>query len=307
MSKIFLSYRRADSLEVTARIYDELCPVFGRDTIFRDMDTIGIGDFRRAITQALNQSRVALVIIGQKWLNIRDDQTGRLRLFDPGDYVRQEVEVALAQPNTKVVPLLVQGATMPAEKQLPPTLANLAFQNAFQVDSNRNFHHDMAWLIKYMEPLVPKEVSPRARQLLAQGQQALLSGDYTLAEMYLKEADDLLREPAMKEEAARVKYLRALNQLEGSRPAFQASSVMQSVETMLKVAISLHGLASYTFTLGVFNLDFGSRNGFWQVEERGKSMLAQVRQLAKTAADQERIRLLSQAQPELAREYLRWW
>ena len=45
--KVFLSYRRADSPDVTGRIYDRLIAELGREAVFKDVDDIPLGvDFR---------------------------------------------------------------------------------------------------------------------------------------------------------------------------------------------------------------------------------------------------------------------
>ena len=50
MPKIFLSYRRQDSVGVAGRIYDRLRAHFGDDAIFMDIDSIPFGvDFREHI------------------------------------------------------------------------------------------------------------------------------------------------------------------------------------------------------------------------------------------------------------------
>jgi len=155
MSKIFISYRRSDTQDMTNRIYDKLRAVFGAEAIFKDVDSIHGGvDFRTAIAQALNQCRVMIVVIGATWLNATD-RTGRPRLQDPGDFVRLEVEGALSRRQIHVFPLLVKGATMPGESQLPPSLAQLAYQNARQVDSDLDFHHDMERVIRELAQLIP--------------------------------------------------------------------------------------------------------------------------------------------------------
>ncbi|MEM9267240.1 MAG: hypothetical protein AAGA46_17120 [Cyanobacteria bacterium P01_F01_bin.13] len=40
---IFISYRRSDSIAETGRIYDRLATEFGRDRVFKDVDSIPFG------------------------------------------------------------------------------------------------------------------------------------------------------------------------------------------------------------------------------------------------------------------------
>lgn len=160
MSKIFISYRRSDSQDMTNRIYDRLRAVFGAEHIFKDVDSLRGGvDFRTAIGQALDQSEVLLVVIGPTWVQATD-QIGVLRLNDPRDFVRQEIEGALSRGTVCILPVLVNGAKMPGEAQLPSSLAQLAYQHARPVDSGINFHHDMERVIKDISAFVPPQPPP---------------------------------------------------------------------------------------------------------------------------------------------------
>jgi TIR domain len=86
-SPIFISYRRSDVPELTARIFAHLSEHVGTDTLFLDTDSIEAGaDFATEILQALQRCDVILVIIGPKWLKLTDE-SGRRRLDDPMDYV----------------------------------------------------------------------------------------------------------------------------------------------------------------------------------------------------------------------------
>ena len=72
-----------------------------------------------------------LVIIGPYCVAAQDHASGSRRLDDTGDWVRQEVEAGLARPELAVVPVLVDGATMPENDDLPPGLQPLTERNAF--------------------------------------------------------------------------------------------------------------------------------------------------------------------------------
>ena len=128
MSKVFVSYRRDDSAGFAGRLTDALERRFGADSVFRDVDDIAAGaDFGAVIEQTLQRVQAVLVVIGPRWLDARD-QRGR-RLDDPDDYVRREIELALASAKP-VIPVLVGGAAMPAAEALPPTLRGFANRNA---------------------------------------------------------------------------------------------------------------------------------------------------------------------------------
>jgi hypothetical protein len=94
--------------------------------VFRDVDALRPGqDFVEAIADRLGTCRACLVLIGRDWLNAADP-SGRRRLDQEGDYVRQEIAAALARPDVAVIPVLVEGAAMPAAESLPESIRPLA-------------------------------------------------------------------------------------------------------------------------------------------------------------------------------------
>ena len=154
MPKIFISYRREDSLAGTGRIDDRLVAYFGRESVFRDVDTIDFGvDFRQRLTDAVSACDVLLVVIGERWLTV--SQHGRPRLQDARDFVRIEIEAAL-QRGIPVIPVLLGKTVMPHENDLPASLANLAFRNALQVDLGADFHHHVDKLIRGLDKLAAR-------------------------------------------------------------------------------------------------------------------------------------------------------
>jgi tetratricopeptide (TPR) repeat protein len=159
MPRIFISYRRADSGMFTGRIHDQLKASFGANNVFRDMYNIPAGsDFRAVINEAVGSTDVCLVMIGHQWLTVTDAQ-GKRRLDDPNDFVRIEVESALRNPRTRVIPVLVDSAVMPAADELPASLADLAYRNAVKVRTDPDFPHDMGILIRQLQ-------HPRQQQII---------------------------------------------------------------------------------------------------------------------------------------------
>jgi hypothetical protein len=158
MPKIFISYRREDSQDITGRIYDRLDFRFGRENLFFDVDTIPFGvDFRKHLDQAVGQCDVLLAIIGEGWLDVcfqAGPKQGLRRLDDPADFVRIEIESALAR-GIPVIPVLVGRATMPGDQDLPEgLLRQLAFRNAAEVRSGRDFRDHVDRLIRGIEFLL---------------------------------------------------------------------------------------------------------------------------------------------------------
>jgi len=99
----------------------------------------------RAHEQALSSCAVLIAIIGKQWLTIAGAD-GRRRLDNPKDYVRLEIATALKR-NIRVVPILVQGTTMPRSQSLPAPLAKLARRNALEI-SDKRFDYDGNKLIE---------------------------------------------------------------------------------------------------------------------------------------------------------------
>ena len=133
MADVFLSYRRDDSRSATGRLADRLQALFGPERVFRDVDSIAPGlDFEAALARAIGGASVMLVVVGTRWLDIRD-ASGQRRLDDPQDMVRREIEAALAA-GLPVIPVLVEGARMPAAESLPASLAAFARCQALVLD-----------------------------------------------------------------------------------------------------------------------------------------------------------------------------
>lgn len=153
MSRIFISYRRDDSADVTGRIFDRLIAHFNKDNVFKDVDSIPYGvNFEKHLASVVEQCEVVLVVIGPRWVDITGD-TGQRRLDDPGDYVRIEVETALKR-DIPVIPLLVKGAPIPAPDELPPGIAELALRNGMPVRRDPDFHTDVDRLIDGLKEYV---------------------------------------------------------------------------------------------------------------------------------------------------------
>jgi len=159
MASLFLSYRREDSQEVVGRMYDRLKSHFPVERIFRDLDSVPVGNpFREVIRDALVNSKVAFIVIGPTWTTVTDT-TDRRRLKDPADVVRIEVELALSS-GILVVPVLVSGAQMPLAEELPTSLRPLVVLNAIQVRPDPDFHRDMDRLIGKVSHLLPAAKAP---------------------------------------------------------------------------------------------------------------------------------------------------
>ena len=149
---IFLSYRRDDTAGEAGRLAEHLARRFGQDRVFIDIDTIAPGtDFTTELERALVGTTVVLVIIGRRWLTAADAQ-GRRRLDVSDDFVRREILTAL-QRGTRLIPVLVQNATMPTAADLPDALGPLASRQAMAIQ-HEEFGADAQRLADAIAPLL---------------------------------------------------------------------------------------------------------------------------------------------------------
>jgi formylglycine-generating enzyme required for sulfatase activity len=148
MPRIFLSYRRQDSQAATGRICDRLLAHFGAGSVFMDIDSIPFGaDFREHIDKAVGQADLVLAVIGPRWSG--KTETSR-RIDDPRDFVRIELESALKR-QIPIIPVLLDHTRMPTEAEVPPSLGQLTFRNAIEVDQGRDFHPHVDRLVRGIE------------------------------------------------------------------------------------------------------------------------------------------------------------
>jgi WD40 repeat protein len=158
---IFVCYRRDDTRHLTGRLCDRLIDEFGPQAVFMDVDTIGPGiDFTVAIDEALRSCRIVLVVIGQSWLTVTGAD-GRPRIGDPADHVAVEIATALRH-GLPVLPVLADGARMPAHHELPSSLAELSRRNAVRVD-HESFGRDSAFITDSVAGVVRIRRRPRRR------------------------------------------------------------------------------------------------------------------------------------------------
>ena len=156
MGAVFLSYRRGDSEGQARALSLELVKFLGKDSVFMDVDSIGLGrDFREVLQQSLGSCDVMVALIGPGWLDAVDG-SGRRRLENTTDYVRQEIAGALKR-NIPVIPVLVQGAQMPAPERLPEDIQDLAYRNGFEL-SHSTWESDVREMVNRLGLDVPKEL-----------------------------------------------------------------------------------------------------------------------------------------------------
>jgi len=141
MTKIFISYRRADSQYVTDSIHEYLIRYFGSENVFLDVGSIPFGvDFREYLADQIATHDVVLVMIGPDWARIMQE-----RADQQNDFVRIEIESALQQ-NKMVIPVLIKEAHMPDFSMLPESISELQWRNSATIRRKPDLESDCARL-----------------------------------------------------------------------------------------------------------------------------------------------------------------
>ena len=152
---VFISYRRTDTGGYAGRLADALDSRFGAGRVFHDVETMLPGtDFAASIHAAIASASVVPVLIGDEWLDARDATGGRLPGRDD-DVVCMEATTALAGGKA-VLPLLVEGARMPATADLPTDLCLLAGTQVLKRSTGtmdgKAIHVSLEWVFERMPP-----------------------------------------------------------------------------------------------------------------------------------------------------------
>jgi hypothetical protein len=155
--KIFVNYRREDSIGAAGRLHDRLAQAFGQKNIFMDVDQIPAGvDFVAHLNNEVAACEVILVVIGPHWLDVKDE-SGRRRLDNPDDFVTLEIAAALAR-NIRVIPVLLDGAGMPKASELPDSLKPLARRQAVEL-LHAHFGRDAEALVERVRGALAHEAA----------------------------------------------------------------------------------------------------------------------------------------------------
>jgi len=141
-------------------LYDELVDRLGQMQVFMDVEAIEAGaDFAAVILEQVRGADAVLAVVSPGW-SVAIDAEGRRRLDDPEDFVRRELEAAL-DAGTKIIPVLVQEADMPATGDLPDSIAPFAHRQA-AVLSDRRWRAEVKELIDHITGATPAPTSPGA-------------------------------------------------------------------------------------------------------------------------------------------------
>ena len=161
--QIFISYRREDSSAWARLVYDRLRSRFAADKIFMDVVDLAPGvDFVEALEESVGACDVLMAVIGRRWLTAADE-AGQRRLEQPEDFVRIEAATALKR-GIRVIPVLVDGATMPRSAELPEDLKALVRRHALEISHTR-FSADSERLVTAVEEVLEREAAERRQRV----------------------------------------------------------------------------------------------------------------------------------------------
>ncbi|MEJ7811366.1 MAG: toll/interleukin-1 receptor domain-containing protein [Gemmatimonadaceae bacterium] len=148
---IFINYRRTDAGWPADLLASRLKAMFGEPRVFLDVRGFDAGDdFAAVLEERLRRATVLIVLIGEHWLHAQD-RFGRRRLDQPHDWVRREIRTALENRHCRVIPVLLDDAELPDEKEaLPDDISVLLSRQRIRVRQT-NSDDDIAALSKVLE------------------------------------------------------------------------------------------------------------------------------------------------------------
>ena len=151
-----------------------------------DVEMLSSGvDFAQKIATVLSKCDVVLAVVGPQWAGART--AAAPRIFDERDWVRIEIEEALKK-NVPVIPVLVDGVSMPRAEDLPPSLRGLLTQHACPVNSGRDFNVHTRRLIRDIEKMLGwKAWTGRRRLRTASAVAIVIAALLWLARDYINE------------------------------------------------------------------------------------------------------------------------
>jgi uncharacterized protein (TIGR02145 family) len=161
--KIFINYRRqTDEDNLVFAIANSLMGEFGVENVFFDKQVIKAGsEFPKEIDKALENCRIFIPVIGKEWIRIMNKRQN----LDEPDYVLNEIENALGK-GVFVLPILVDDASMPSEKELPPQLNKLSLINAVNISSDpKQLPRDIKLLISELNDIFSRSPKKSKSQL----------------------------------------------------------------------------------------------------------------------------------------------
>ncbi|MFJ9630582.1 TIR domain-containing protein [Streptomyces sp. NPDC101175] len=127
MHEIFINYRTKGGKEVAHWCDRALSARFGPDSVFLARKSIDPGATMDVLVRTARRSHVLLALVDEEWIDAPDrNKPGRRALDDPQDWVRREIEEALAS-GALIVPLFIGRRVEQLDpRRLPRSIAEIA-------------------------------------------------------------------------------------------------------------------------------------------------------------------------------------
>jgi hypothetical protein len=169
--RVFINYRREDTVSDAQLLYDRFERKFGRENVFLDAN-IRLGmNWLEEIKSHIGSCRVFLALIGPRWIQIMRDR-GREAIVQPAeDYVASEILRAL-RPNSgiSVIPVFIRNRTPLEAGDLPrsQSLRALVRREAAHV-RQETLDQDIEFLIARIEEIAREQVTISPDAVSARG------------------------------------------------------------------------------------------------------------------------------------------
>ena len=148
--RIFINYRKADSVKDAYLIAARLKDRYGERNVFIDENLKGGEVFPHILEKRLSQCSVMLAVIGSRWVEVSGNDGAR-RLNSQEDWVRLEIRRALER-KIALIPVLVNGASVPRKTDLPADICDLVDRHAVAIRTeDQGFRGDMAVLFEAID------------------------------------------------------------------------------------------------------------------------------------------------------------
>jgi hypothetical protein len=140
--RIFISYQQDQNELIIGRIKHRLIEEFGFQQVL-DKVPMTKANYDASLADAFNSIDFVVAVITPQW---------RKEVMNNEDHpMYQELRVALRKDNLKVLPVLVDGATMPEATEYPQNLRRLHYRNPYPLRPGSQFVHDMDRLMRRLQ------------------------------------------------------------------------------------------------------------------------------------------------------------
>lgn len=128
MIRLFISYRRSDSMHAAQRVRAFMQSQFGADAVFIDRDIPPGSDWAQCLRERLADATDVVVLVGDAFLReLR--RRGGPAATEEDDWLKTEIETAL-QLDKAIYPVLIGRLDMPDKAELPAPIQGFADHQA---------------------------------------------------------------------------------------------------------------------------------------------------------------------------------